>query len=324
MKKAIIIVTALLIHLLSGFGMATESQITTYYWDDGWVEHASWPTDLGDNLDIRIDAWNWPDEYPPQGEEPTDYPGFWAELDNVIVDSVTFDDFEDGQIDPDIWDVAASGEGVSVEETLSGVLKVTIDEGPYVLNSEEYARVGGIVTDNYVLNGNFDVQVDFTVSPAYHANHYATANLKLILTDTLGHRVEMSIRSTVYLSYDIPAVGESEEKNRTSTGDLTGKLRITRTDITEPDDPIELIRDLVKDVLALELPDGLSNSLVKKLDTALRVMEDDNQANDIAAVNSLRAFINEVKAQRGKKISGAIADELIASAQEIIDLIAER
>jgi hypothetical protein len=323
MKRAIIVVTALLIHLLSGSGIATESQITTYYWDGGWVEHASWPTDLEDDLNIRIDAWNWPDEFPPQGEDPTDYPGFWAELDNVIVDLVTFDDFEDEQIDLGTWDVAASGEGVSVEETQTGVLKVIIDEGPYVLDSVEYARVGGIVSDDYVLSGNFDVQVEFTVNPEYHTNHYATANLKLILTDNLGHRVEVSIRSTVYLSYDIPAVGGSEEKNRTSTDDLTGKLRITRTDIILPDDPVELIRDLVKDVLALELPDGLSNSLVKKLDTAIRVMEDYNEANDKAAVNSLRAFINAVKAQQGKKISEEDALTLIAQAEEIIGLIAE-
>ncbi len=40
-----------------------------------------------------------------------------------------------------------------------------------------------------------------------------------------------------------------------------------------------------------------------------------------AAINSLEALINEVEAQRGKKISEKDADALIAAAQQIIDLI---
>ncbi len=40
-----------------------------------------------------------------------------------------------------------------------------------------------------------------------------------------------------------------------------------------------------------------------------------------AAINSLEAFINEIEAQRGKKISDAEANALIAIAQQIIDLI---
>jgi hypothetical protein len=49
------------------------------------------------------------------------------------------------------------------------------------------------------------------------------------------------------------------------------------------------------------------------------VLEDANPQNDVAAINALQAFINKVEAQRGKKISEADADALIAKAQAIVE-----
>lgn len=83
----------------------------------------------------------------------------------------------------------------------------------------------------------------------------------------------------------------------------------------------DLIAGLVSDVIGLNLDKGISNSLDAKLDSALKALEDLNSNNDVAAVNSLEAFINAVEAQRGGKIPEVDADALIASAQAIIDLI---
>ena len=47
------------------------------------------------------------------------------------------------------------------------------------------------------------------------------------------------------------------------------------------------------------------NSLDSKLDTVLDVLNDANVNNDVAAGNSLDAFINAVEAQRGRKITNA-------------------
>jgi hypothetical protein len=85
--------------------------------------------------------------------------------------------------------------------------------------------------------------------------------------------------------------------------------------------PTELIAGLLEEVGGLELPSGISNSLEAKLNAALGALEDENENNDAAAVNTLEAFINAVEAQRGKKIPQAEADDLIAAAQEIIDLL---
>ena len=67
-------------------------------------------------------------------------------------------------------------------------------------------------------------------------------------------------------------------------------------------EPAELLDILTEDIVDLELKKGLENSLLVKLDTAIEKLEDNNEKNDKAAINSLQAFINTVEAQRGKKI----------------------
>ena len=79
--------------------------------------------------------------------------------------------------------------------------------------------------------------------------------------------------------------------------------------------------DLAQDVIALNLQQGISNSLDAKLDAAMQALDDINESNDGAAINTLQAFINAVEAQRGNKIPEADADALIAVAQEIINLL---
>ena len=83
-------------------------------------------------------------------------------------------------------------------------------------------------------------------------------------------------------------------------------------------DPAKLILALIEQVKGLNLPHGIENSLVSKLDAALQEV---NKKNNTAAVNVLNAFINHVRAQRGKAIPAAGADALVASATKIIELL---
>ncbi|MEE9182683.1 MAG: hypothetical protein V3U33_08975 [candidate division NC10 bacterium] len=57
------------------------------------------------------------------------------------------------------------------------------------------------------------------------------------------------------------------------------------------------------------------------LDQALRAQDDVIANNDVAACKALQAFIGLVTHQRGKNISEADADALIADTQEIIGLL---
>ena len=85
--------------------------------------------------------------------------------------------------------------------------------------------------------------------------------------------------------------------------------------------PGALIQQLCEDVVALNLKQGITNSLDSKLDAVLQALDDVNENNDVAAINALQAFINAVEAQRGVHIPAADADTLIAAAQQIITLL---
>jgi uncharacterized delta-60 repeat protein len=86
-------------------------------------------------------------------------------------------------------------------------------------------------------------------------------------------------------------------------------------------DPAKAIEALIAAVISLNLQQGISNSLDAKLGAALNALDDVNANNDVAAINTLEAFISAVEAQRGKEISEADADELIAVAAEIIVIL---
>lgn len=85
--------------------------------------------------------------------------------------------------------------------------------------------------------------------------------------------------------------------------------------------PEELVHDLIDVVISLNLHQGIDNSLDAKLDAALKALEDVNENNDVAAVNTLQAFINAVEAQRGNHIPEADADAMITAAQQIIAVL---
>ena len=81
-----------------------------------------------------------------------------------------------------------------------------------------------------------------------------------------------------------------------------------------PDSTADQIDDLAALVNSFNLPDGSANSLITKLQDALAA----NAASDIAtACDSLTAFINECRAQSGKKLTADQATQLINSANQI-------
>ena len=79
--------------------------------------------------------------------------------------------------------------------------------------------------------------------------------------------------------------------------------------------PEDAIIGLIDDIGEIGLHKGIENSLVKKLENALKSLE---KGNDGAAINKLYAFINEVEAQNGKKIEAGNAESLIEQALAII------
>lgn len=76
----------------------------------------------------------------------------------------------------------------------------------------------------------------------------------------------------------------------------------------------EQLSKLIDMIASMNLHAGLANSLTTKLDVAQAKLNADNVT---AACNMLQAFINEVNAQRGGKLTSSQADQLLAAAQQL-------
>ena len=106
-------------------------------------------------------------------------------------------------------------------------------------------------------------------------------------------------------AYIIPSLGNNDNYPFVNPN---GWLTIPEIDIEELEDT----------VLSMSLPFGLTWSLTIKLSNALYCFEL-GLLND--TINILYAFINQVEAQSGKKISEEQADYLVAKTLEIIESI---
>lgn len=97
-------------------------------------------------------------------------------------------------------------------------------------------------------------------------------------------------------------------------GDLTHKSSSgsESLNIMNPEQAIGYLTSTVKDI---GLSHGIANSLVAKLNAASNSL---NHGNTIAASHQLQAFINEVNAQTGKKITSGQAQTLANMADVII------
>jgi len=87
---------------------------------------------------------------------------------------------------------------------------------------------------------------------------------------------------------------------------------------TEQLDPDDAIDDLISDIEDMNLPGGTENCLTSKLEAAQKSLENGQCGT---AINQLEAFINQVEALRGKKLTEEEADALIAAAEAIIAMI---
>ena len=82
--------------------------------------------------------------------------------------------------------------------------------------------------------------------------------------------------------------------------------------------PPPRIADLIAEVTGAGLPHGTERSLLAKLDNAQRKVD----AGQIAvACNGLGAYLNEVRAQNGKKLQAANAQDLIDTARAVQDAL---
>jgi subtilisin-like proprotein convertase family protein len=99
------------------------------------------------------------------------------------------------------------------------------------------------------------------------------------------------------------------------TGSISGGWSL---DITAEETPEEKITDLRELIAGLDIHHGTANALDSKLEEALDALEADDKAG---ACDSLQAFLNQVSAQSGKKLTEDQAEELMDAANEIRTLL---
>lgn len=91
--------------------------------------------------------------------------------------------------------------------------------------------------------------------------------------------------------------------------------------IFEPEEPAGMIEALITQIDALEIPDGIKNSLTRVLEAAIIVLSDFPPDNDGAAVNLLDAFVHHVEAHSGNNITEEDASALIEAAVAIQEIL---
>jgi hypothetical protein len=117
-----------------------------------------------------------------------------------------------------------------------------------------------------------------------------------------------------HLKAGSPCIDVGDNTAVTSGTDLDGNPRIVNDIVDIGAFEANPIVALASKVIDLDLPNGISNSLLAKLDAA-------QKANDSVAVKLLQAFISAVEAQRGKQIPETDADTLITGAEVIIAVL---
>jgi len=111
------------------------------------------------------------------------------------------------------------------------------------------------------------------------------------------------------------AVGSWQFELDVNDGWLTASTTVTITVITAA----QAVANLVSQVGAADLPNGITNTLIGDLNAAASSF---NRGSFKSGVNQLQQFTYDVNAQSGKKIDPATANTLIAAAQAIINTVA--
>jgi hypothetical protein len=80
-----------------------------------------------------------------------------------------------------------------------------------------------------------------------------------------------------------------------------------------------LLANLIADVVAMELPAGVSNGLENRLSIAIQILTNPHIPNSTAAIRQLESIANRVERESGKKISEEDAAYLLDKVRQIIE-----
>lgn len=198
----------------------------------------------------------------------------------------------------------------------------------YVINIENT----GTISDTYVLR-----MTDMDSSWSYPDNMYlgvsAGGSITLYLKIAVSSDFPLMYNTTYNFTVTVTCM---HDEMMMSNAPLTYTTDETLTVIATKESKIRYMINEVEELVivldSMDIQQGVKNSLQSKLENALDKLNtalddilngDENHADNMlnCAQNKINAFINEVEAQRGKKISEEDADTLVSTAQTIIEHI---
>jgi parallel beta-helix repeat protein len=184
-----------------------------------------------------------------------------------------------------------------------------------------YDSNGNTICGNEISYNSYGLHVQWSINNMLYYNNILSNAVQAMHTDSSNTWDDGAGRGNYWNDYtgvdlDSDGVGDTKVPHP-DTDHGNGYYQLDSYPLVAPwsPDPIE---DLIDDVEDLGLPAGIENSLVSKLENAKKQLE---KGHENAAMNLLEAFINQVEALRGKKLTDAEADALIQAAQAIIDSI---
>lgn len=155
--------------------------------------------------------------------------------------------------------------------------------------------------------------------PAYHGSFNPADPAANYLADGGSSSVLPELGNTVTYSFNVASGGHfvivAHEVLRTTCPGY--QFDVNGTGII-PGDPSHAIADLRELVASLSIHHGIANALDSKLRAALAALE---MGDTAGACDSLQAFLNQVAAQNGKKLTQARAQQLTNSATAIRALL---
>jgi len=134
------------------------------------------------------------------------------------------------------------------------------------------------------------------------------ASQVLVSTFTFAE-VPISVNTEAFVFLDVRR--ESQNLNLDIDGDGTMDFTVEANQLSSAESFLEVLRNIIE---SFELPRGTENSLVSKLEAALRSIE---RGITNAASNQINAFRRQVQALRGKKLTVEQADVLLDVSERI-------
>lgn len=203
--------------------------------------------------------------------------------------------------------------GNGVDKIVPPRLVFTVTEASPPPNVSPTANAG----PNQIVNEGDSVTLDGTAS--------SDSDGTIVLyawTQTAGPAITLIGADTAKPTFTAPEVSSATVltfklvvKDNDASHSEPDTVNITVRDVTTPpNNAADLIRALITKADGM----GANANMLKQ---APKLLEDGNPNNDAAACGKLGAFINHTEAQAGKSLTHDQAEELIADAQDIEDLL---